>query len=175
MGYYSGRHILNAYFDYLQCLIFYSRDRTNRLSPITLIESVYVLWEMYLYHSTTSQSPLLCNNQVQNIVEQLTAGIRYFDLRIAHKQYDPSNELYFTHVIYTHATVVVSTVSRWIRYLSLTFLILCILWFLNILFCRKPYRQLLHGLNLIPKKSSFWLVVTSKEWILNGMRNSSIL
>lgn len=54
------------------------------------------------------QSPLLCCKQVQNIVEQLTAGIRYFDLRIAHKQYDSSSELYFTHVIYTHAVVIVS-------------------------------------------------------------------
>lgn len=63
---------------------------------------------------------------MQNIVEQLNAGIRYFDLRIAHKQYDSSNELYFTHVIYTHATVVVSTNKLvWFSYffflLSLTF------------------------------------------------------
>jgi len=56
---------------------------------------------------TLYQSPLFCK-QVQDIVEQLTAGIRYFDLRIAHKQYDSSKELYFTHVIYTHATVIVS-------------------------------------------------------------------
>ncbi|XP_051753940.1 PI-PLC X domain-containing protein 1 isoform X2 [Ctenopharyngodon idella] len=55
--------------------------------------------------------------QVQNIVEQLTAGIRYFDLRIAHKQYDSSNELYFTHVIYTHATVIktLQTVASWLE------------------------------------------------------------
>ncbi|XP_016337332.1 PI-PLC X domain-containing protein 1-like isoform X2 [Sinocyclocheilus anshuiensis] len=55
--------------------------------------------------------------QVQTIVEQLTAGIRYFDLRIAHKQYDSSNELYFTHVIYTHATVVetLQTVASWLE------------------------------------------------------------
>lgn len=46
--------------------------------------------------------------QEKGIVEQLSEGIRYFDLRIAHKPYDPSNELYFTHVIYTHLTVVVS-------------------------------------------------------------------
>uniref|UniRef100_A0A671SMA7 Uncharacterized protein n=1 Tax=Sinocyclocheilus anshuiensis TaxID=1608454 RepID=A0A671SMA7_9TELE len=63
------------------------------------------------------QSPLLCCKQVQNIVEQLTAGIRYFDLRIAHKQYDSSNELYFTHVIYTHAMVVetLQTVASWLE------------------------------------------------------------
>ncbi|XP_073707636.1 PI-PLC X domain-containing protein 1 [Garra rufa] len=55
--------------------------------------------------------------QVQNIVEQLTAGIRYFDLRIAHKQYDPSDQLYFTHVIYTYATVVetLQAVASWLE------------------------------------------------------------
>ncbi|XP_042582054.1 PI-PLC X domain-containing protein 1 isoform X2 [Cyprinus carpio] len=55
--------------------------------------------------------------QVQNIVEQLAAGIRYFDLRIAHKQYDSSNELYFTHVIYTHAMVIetLQTVASWLK------------------------------------------------------------
>lgn len=55
--------------------------------------------------------------QVQDIVEQLTAGIRYFDLRIAHKQYDSSKELYFTHVIYTHATVIktLQTVASWLE------------------------------------------------------------
>ncbi|XP_016124171.1 PI-PLC X domain-containing protein 1 isoform X2 [Sinocyclocheilus grahami] len=55
--------------------------------------------------------------QVQTIVEQLAAGIRYFDLRIAHKQYDSSNELYFTHVIYTHATVIetLQTVASWLE------------------------------------------------------------
>lgn len=55
--------------------------------------------------------------QVINIVEQLKAGIRYFDLRIAHKQYDSSSELYFTHVIYTHATVIetLETVNSWLE------------------------------------------------------------
>lgn len=34
-------------------------------------------------------------------------GIRFFDLRIAHKPKDSSSDLYFTHVIYTHLTVLV--------------------------------------------------------------------
>lgn len=38
-------------------------------------------------------------------------GIRYFDLRIAHKPNDPSSDLYFTHVIYTHLTVMVSLLT----------------------------------------------------------------
>ncbi|XP_056316129.1 PI-PLC X domain-containing protein 1 [Danio aesculapii] len=55
--------------------------------------------------------------QVINIVEQLQAGIRYFDLRIARKQYDTSSELYFTHIIYTHATVIetLETVNSWLE------------------------------------------------------------
>lgn len=46
--------------------------------------------------------------QDKSIEEQLAMGIRYFDLRVAHKPNDPSSDLYFTHVIYTHLTVVVS-------------------------------------------------------------------
>lgn len=45
------------------------------------------------------------------IDEQLSMGIRYFDLRIAHKPGDPSCDLYFTHVIYTHLTVMVRTLA----------------------------------------------------------------
>ncbi|XP_053088131.1 PI-PLC X domain-containing protein 1 [Pangasianodon hypophthalmus] len=54
--------------------------------------------------------------QIENIVQQLQAGIRYFDLRIAHKQNDMSHDLYFTHVIYTQVTVVdtLNTVATWL-------------------------------------------------------------
>lgn len=43
--------------------------------------------------------------QVQNLTEQLNAGIRYLDLRIAHKSHDPSMDLYFVHMIYTSVSV----------------------------------------------------------------------
>ncbi|KAF7711939.1 PI-PLC X domain-containing protein 1 [Silurus meridionalis] len=54
--------------------------------------------------------------QLKNIVQQLQAGVRYFDLRIAHKQNDVSRDLYFTHVIYTQVTVVdtLNTVATWL-------------------------------------------------------------
>lgn len=39
-------------------------------------------------------------------------GIRFFDLRIAHKPNDSSDDLYFTHVIYTYLTVLVSIIHR---------------------------------------------------------------
>ncbi|XP_019108470.2 PI-PLC X domain-containing protein 1 [Larimichthys crocea] len=49
--------------------------------------------------------------QDKTIEEQLSMGIRYFDLRVAHKPSDSSNDLYFTHVIYTHLTVLETLVS----------------------------------------------------------------
>ncbi|XP_075937656.1 PI-PLC X domain-containing protein 1 [Anarhichas minor] len=54
--------------------------------------------------------------QDKSIEEQLSMGIRYFDLRIAHKPNDSSRDLYFTHVIYTHLTVLetLSSVAVWL-------------------------------------------------------------
>lgn len=43
--------------------------------------------------------------QEDSIVAQLEAGIRYFDLRIARKKNDTSNNLYFVHGVYTFVTV----------------------------------------------------------------------
>lgn len=55
--------------------------------------------------------------QDKSIEEQLSLGIRYFDLRIAHKQNDCSPDLYFTHVLYTHLTVLetLMSVAGWIK------------------------------------------------------------
>lgn len=55
--------------------------------------------------------------QDKSIEEQLFMGIRYFDLRIAHKPKDSSSDLYFTHVIYTHLTVLetLSSVAAWLE------------------------------------------------------------
>uniref|UniRef100_A0A3Q3W146 Uncharacterized protein n=1 Tax=Mola mola TaxID=94237 RepID=A0A3Q3W146_MOLML len=54
--------------------------------------------------------------QDESIEEQLSMGIRYFDLRIAHKPNDPSSDLYFTHVIFTYLTVVetLQSVAAWL-------------------------------------------------------------
>ncbi|NWZ47589.1 PLCX1 protein, partial [Haliaeetus albicilla] len=43
--------------------------------------------------------------QVLTVTEQLEAGVRYLDFRIAHKANDPSMNLYFVHMVYTTATV----------------------------------------------------------------------
>lgn len=39
------------------------------------------------------------------MTEQLEAGVRYLDFRIAHKADDPSMNLYFVHMVYTTVTV----------------------------------------------------------------------
>uniref|UniRef100_A0A3Q2XZ65 Si:dkey-66a8.7 n=1 Tax=Hippocampus comes TaxID=109280 RepID=A0A3Q2XZ65_HIPCM len=51
------------------------------------------------------------------IEDQLSMGIRYFDLRVAHKPDDPSSELYFTHILYTHVTVLdtLRSVAAWLE------------------------------------------------------------
>ncbi|KAL6107623.1 plcxd1 [Pungitius sinensis] len=55
--------------------------------------------------------------QDKSIEEQLSMGIRFFDLRVAHKPSDPSSDLYFTHVIYTHAAVLetMASVAVWLK------------------------------------------------------------
>lgn len=55
--------------------------------------------------------------QDKSVEEQLSMGIRYFDLRIAHKPHDSSSDLYFTHVIYTHLTVLETllSVATWLK------------------------------------------------------------
>lgn len=50
--------------------------------------------------------------QDKSIEEQLSMGIRFFDLRIARKPNDSSTDLYFTHIIYTHLTVLVSVIPH---------------------------------------------------------------
>ncbi|KAK3556409.1 hypothetical protein QTP70_008099 [Hemibagrus guttatus] len=72
------------------------------------------LWDIPLTNLTIPASEY--RKKVKNIVQQLQAGVRYFDLRIAHKQNDMSHDLYFTHVIYTQVTVVetLNTVATWL-------------------------------------------------------------
>ncbi|XP_063057609.1 PI-PLC X domain-containing protein 1 [Engraulis encrasicolus] len=54
--------------------------------------------------------------QEKGVIEQLKEGIRYFDLRIAHKPRDKTDDLYFTHVIYTYVTVMetLQEMSSWL-------------------------------------------------------------
>ncbi|NXK95088.1 PLCX1 protein, partial [Formicarius rufipectus] len=55
--------------------------------------------------------------QVLTVTEQLEAGVRYLDFRIAHKANDPSMNLYFVHMVYTTVTVqdTLWEVLRWLE------------------------------------------------------------
>ncbi|XP_055658028.1 PI-PLC X domain-containing protein 1 isoform X2 [Falco peregrinus] len=55
--------------------------------------------------------------QVLTVTEQLEAGVRYLDFRIAHKANDPSANLYFVHMVYTTITVqdILWEVLRWLE------------------------------------------------------------
>lgn len=43
--------------------------------------------------------------QVLNVTEQLDAGVRYLDLRIAHMQEGSERNLHFVHMLYTAVLV----------------------------------------------------------------------
>ncbi|NWI16224.1 PLCX1 protein, partial [Crypturellus soui] len=55
--------------------------------------------------------------QELTVTEQLEAGVRYLDLRIAHKANDPSMNLYFVHMVYTTVTVqdILYEVLKWLE------------------------------------------------------------
>ncbi|NWR46723.1 PLCX1 protein, partial [Regulus satrapa] len=55
--------------------------------------------------------------QVLTVTEQLEAGVRYLDFRIAHKANDPSMNLYFVHMVYTTVTVqdTLWEILRWLE------------------------------------------------------------
>ncbi|XP_054128148.1 PI-PLC X domain-containing protein 1 [Melozone crissalis] len=55
--------------------------------------------------------------QVLTVTEQLEAGVRYLDFRIAHKANDPSMNLYFVHMVYTTVTVqdILWEILRWLE------------------------------------------------------------
>ncbi|NXG62337.1 PLCX1 protein, partial [Hemiprocne comata] len=55
--------------------------------------------------------------QVLTVTEQLEAGVRYLDFRIAHKANDRSMNLYFVHMVYTTVTVqdILWEVLRWLE------------------------------------------------------------
>ncbi|NXG85096.1 PLCX1 protein, partial [Stercorarius parasiticus] len=55
--------------------------------------------------------------QALTVTEQLEAGVRYLDFRIAHKANDPSMNLYFVHMVYTTVTVedILWEVLRWLE------------------------------------------------------------
>uniref|UniRef100_A0A3P9JDZ5 Si:dkey-66a8.7 n=1 Tax=Oryzias latipes TaxID=8090 RepID=A0A3P9JDZ5_ORYLA len=87
-------------------------------SPLVRSESDYFrLLDRLFYCFTRPFIFKWATTQDKTIEEQLSMGIRYFDLRIAHKPQDSSSDLYFTHVIYTHVTVLetLQSVAAWLK------------------------------------------------------------
>lgn len=87
-------------------------------SPLVRSESdSFRLLDSLLYCVTRPAIFRWTTTQEKCIVDQLSMGIRYFDLRIAHKPNDPSNDLYFTHIIYTYLTVLdtLKEVVKWLE------------------------------------------------------------
>ncbi|XP_076582658.1 PI-PLC X domain-containing protein 1 [Chaetodon auriga] len=81
-------------------------------SPLVRSESdLFRLLDGLFYCFTRPAIFKWATTQDKSIEEQLSMGIRFFDLRVAHKPNDSSSDLYFTHVIYTHLTVLETLVS----------------------------------------------------------------
>ncbi|XP_054829898.1 PI-PLC X domain-containing protein 1 isoform X2 [Eublepharis macularius] len=93
----------------------YSFDKT---STVSVNESK--LLELMDKHMHCIIHPIIlrwCITQELTVLEQLDAGIRYFDFRIAHKPDDPSMTLHFVHMLYTTAVVedVLWDILRWLK------------------------------------------------------------
>ncbi|KAK2835925.1 hypothetical protein Q5P01_016409 [Channa striata] len=81
-------------------------------SPLVRSESsLFRLLDRLFYCFTRPVIFKWCTTQDKTIEDQLSIGIRFFDLRIAHKPNDASSDLYFTHIIYTHLTVLETLLS----------------------------------------------------------------
>ncbi|NP_001279563.1 PI-PLC X domain-containing protein 1-like [Callorhinchus milii] len=75
-------------------------------SPIVPSEpSILYYLDYLLPYLTRPEIYKWCTTQDFDVSQQLEAGIRYLDLRIAHKPKDSAEHLYFTHGIYTSITV----------------------------------------------------------------------
>ncbi|XP_039984201.1 PI-PLC X domain-containing protein 1 [Xiphias gladius] len=87
-------------------------------SPLVRSESdIFRLLDGLFYCFTRPAIFKWATTQDKSIEVQLSMGIRFFDLRIAHKPNDSSSDLYFTHVIYTHLTVLETlfSVAAWLE------------------------------------------------------------
>ncbi|XP_062982392.1 PI-PLC X domain-containing protein 1 [Elgaria multicarinata webbii] len=90
----------------------------DKESKVSINESKLLQFMDKHFHSIVH--PIILNwsiTQVLTVLEQLDAGIRYFDFRIAHKPDDPSMDLYFVHMLYTTITVepVLWDILRWLK------------------------------------------------------------
>ncbi|XP_040192221.1 PI-PLC X domain-containing protein 1 isoform X1 [Rana temporaria] len=91
----------------------YCLDRCSPIDP----DSPKLLLFLGKYVPSLTRKILLrwCMTQTLTVAEQLDAGIRYLDLRIAHRPDIPSPNLYFVHGLYTFLTVeeILNEISDW--------------------------------------------------------------
>ncbi|XP_053313486.1 PI-PLC X domain-containing protein 1 [Spea bombifrons] len=93
----------------------YCLDKTSPFSPevpkilLTLAKYVPYIVRSLIYNWSTTQC--------LSVREQLDAGIRYLDLRIALRPDDPSFNLYFVHGFYTSVTVekILQEILDWLK------------------------------------------------------------
>ncbi|KAM3934245.1 PI-PLC X domain-containing protein 1 isoform 2-T2 [Leptodactylus fuscus] len=90
----------------------------DKLSPVDPSSSKLLLFfEKYVPSITRSIILRWSTTQVLTVTEQLNAGIRYLDLRIAHRP-DVFSNLYFVHGLYTSRTVedILHEIEDWLQH-----------------------------------------------------------
>lgn len=89
----------------------------DKLSPVDPDSPKLLLFlEKYVPCITRSIILKWCTTQTLSVTEQLDTGIRYLDLRIAHRP-DVSSNLYFVHGFYTSQTVeeILHEIADWLQ------------------------------------------------------------
>lgn len=74
-------------------------------SPVKPSEKILKYLDHILPCITRPEIHKWCKTQESGVTQQLEEGVRFFDLRIAHKPNDATEHLYFIHGIYTTVTV----------------------------------------------------------------------
>ncbi|KAK3556408.1 hypothetical protein QTP70_008098 [Hemibagrus guttatus] len=80
---------------------------------IWVVSDTFVYCDSVYAVLNTTQHTVCEHLQERTVREQLDCGVRYCDLRIAHRPNDSSSDLYFYHGVYT--TITVETVLKEIR------------------------------------------------------------
>ncbi|KAM8977455.1 PI-PLC X domain-containing protein 1 [Pelodytes ibericus] len=93
----------------------YCLDKTSPVDP--QLPKILLLLEKYVPCIVRAFISKWCTTQCLCITEQLDAGIRYLDLRIARRPDDPSQTLYFVHGLYTSVTVevILKEIYSWLQ------------------------------------------------------------
>ncbi|XP_032879194.1 PI-PLC X domain-containing protein 1 isoform X4 [Amblyraja radiata] len=74
-------------------------------SPVKPSEKILKYLDHVMPCITRPEIHKWCKTQESGVTQQLEEGVRFFDLRIAHKPNDATEHLYFIHGVYTTVTV----------------------------------------------------------------------